>query len=200
VKETGTRTILQDVNVFSVDGETERSVDENGQSRNLNTVALLLKPTQAEAVMLAQELGRLYLTVRRPDDDIDTQVADGETVGGLLGYASESANETKHPADGSGDYTQWLNGAATIKQPVPQALVPVSTPVEQKPKWEMEILSPDGSRMFRWSDENELPVEGSLGSQAPSTALSPPEPEPEALAAQAGAAETNLEAEALAEE
>jgi pilus assembly protein CpaB len=176
VKETGARTILQDVTVFSVDGATERAVDADGQSRNLNTVTLLLKPRQAEAVMLAQELGRLFLTVRRPDDDIDTEVADGETVGGLLGYSAESANEKKNPGNRNGNVANWLNNAAAQQS---TSLTPVSTPVQQAPKWEMEILGPNGTRKFHWTDEDELPVEGDFGATVPTStvpraALAPP--------------------------
>ncbi|MBP89671.1 MAG: Flp pilus assembly protein CpaB [Planctomycetaceae bacterium] len=178
VRETGARTILQDVNVFSVDGATERAVDADGQARSLNTVALLLKPRQVEAVMLASELGRLFLTVRRPDDDIDTEVGGGETVGGLLGYASESANEKKHPGGGDGDFSNWLNKVADTK-PEPQTLTAVSTPAEQKPKWEMEILGPNGSRKFHWTAENELPVEGEFGATpAPKPFIGAPAPTP----------------------
>ena len=35
IPETGTRTILRDVNVFAVDAETERNVDSNGVARSL---------------------------------------------------------------------------------------------------------------------------------------------------------------------
>jgi len=197
VKETGARTILQDVNVFSVDGATERSVDADGQSLSLNTVALLLKPRQAEAVTLASELGRLFLTVRRPDDDIDTDVAGGETVGGLLGYTAESANDKKNPA-GNSAYPDWLDKAA-IKQPAAQVLTPVSTPVVQKPKWEMEILGPTGSRKFHWTNEDELPVEGDFEAAAAApistSTVSPTAPEPAAGLAQTLATERAKETE-----
>ena len=109
VPETGTRTILKDVNVFSVDGATERSVDEDGRARTLNTVSLLLKPRQAESAMLASELGRLFLTLRRPDDDLEDTDQEGETVRSLLGNGGESAND--RVADQDGGFADWLNGS-----------------------------------------------------------------------------------------
>lgn len=77
IPETGTRTLLRDVNIFSVDGTTNRSIDEDGQARNLRTVSLLVTPKQAESVMLGKELGTLFLSLRRPDDPTE-HISDGE--------------------------------------------------------------------------------------------------------------------------
>ena len=91
VPETGTRTILKDVNgPLSRTINTEH-VDEDGRARSLSTVSLLLKPRQAESVMLASELGRLFLTLRRPDDDVEDAEEDGQTVSNLLGNSAENA-------------------------------------------------------------------------------------------------------------
>jgi len=159
VPETGTRTILRDVNVFSVDGATERSVDETGNARNVNTVLLLLRPKQAEAVTLASELGRLFLTLRRPDDDVE-DLSDGETVQSLLGSSGENANENN--PDNGGGFTDWLHRAVTKVEPVPtQALAP--QPAPEAPKWKMVILGSNGSQEYHWMDENELPIEGAFG-------------------------------------
>lgn len=163
VQETGTRTILRDVNVFAVDGATERAVDEEGRARTLNTVMLLLKPQQAEGVMLAHELGRLFLTLRRPDDDAEDS-SDGETVKSLLGYSGENANENKQPEDSG--FAGWLNTAVNTAQQQVQDITAAATPIE-KPKWEMEILGPSGSTNFHWLDEDELPVQGRFGETPP---------------------------------
>jgi pilus assembly protein CpaB len=159
VPETGTRTILRDVNVFSVDGTTERDVDEKGQARALSTVSLLLKPQQAEAVMLASELGRLSLTLRRPDDETEA-ATEGLTISSLLGNASESANEKKN----GGGLTGWLNGLTSQATPPPATTVPLpDTTTPEKPKWEMIILGPTNYQNFYWTDEKELPKEGVFG-------------------------------------
>lgn len=161
VPETGTRTILKDVNVFSVDGATERSVDENGQARALSTVSLLLKPRQAESAMLASELGRLFLTLRRPDDDVDDTNEDGETVKSLLGQEGESANDKL--LGQNSDFTNWLNNAGGPQPAATEPVAEIMTPVDNTPKWKMVILGSTGSREFRWSDENELPTEQGTG-------------------------------------
>lgn len=179
VPETGTRTILKDVNVFSVDGATERAVDEDGSARALSTVSLLLKPRQAESVMLASELGRLFLTLRRPDDDLEDTDEEGETVRSLLGNDGESANDRLIGQDPG--YQDWLNGNTA---PAQEAAPVVEPPVEEGPKWQMIILGSAGSRKFLWNDEKELPTEagaaengnGSVPTSTPisSAGLQPP--------------------------
>ncbi|MDA1054047.1 MAG: Flp pilus assembly protein CpaB [Planctomycetota bacterium] len=154
VPETGTRTILKDVNVFSVDGATERTVDDDGHARTLSTVSLLLKPRQAESAMLASELGRLFLTLRRPDDDVEDTDEEGETVRSLLGNDGESAND--RIVGQTGGLPDWLNGVA---DPQPTPVEDVAAPVDTGPKWTMVILGSSGSSKFLWNDLKELPIQ-----------------------------------------
>jgi pilus assembly protein CpaB len=160
VPETGARTILRDVNVFSVDGATERSVDEDGRARTLSTVSLLLKPRQAESAMLASELGRMFLTLRRPDDDVEDTNEDGETVKSLLGQEGETANDRM--IGENGQFSDWLSrataGQSQVTEQVEQ-IEEVTDPVDTAPKWKMVILGSTGTREFLWSDEKELPTE-----------------------------------------
>ncbi len=157
VPETGTRTILKDVNVFSVDGATERSVDEDGRARALSTVSLLLKPRQAESAMLASELGRMFLTLRRPDDDVEDTDEEGETVKSLLGNDGETANDR---IIGQHDqFSDWLSNATVPQPPAAEQVETIDEPVDTTPKWKMVILGTTGTREFLWSDENELPSE-----------------------------------------
>ncbi len=152
IPETATRTLLRDVNVFGVDGTTDRSVDADGETRNLRTVSLLVTPKQAETVMLGKELGTLFLSLRRPDESSE-YISDGETVSSLLGQVSENANEKKNKrVDENADFAQWLN------QQDAGSAVPVSAAADE-PVWKMIVLSPNGSREFQWSDENTLPRE-----------------------------------------
>ena len=147
VPETGTRTILRDVNVFGVDGETERKVDEDGQVRNIRTVSLLVRPEQAERVLLASQLGQLYLSLRRPDDTSDAS-SEGITVNELLGSDGESANEKKDKSDGdNAGPLDWIGQTS----PQPRNSEP--------PAWKMMIMTPDGSRLYHWQDPDALPEE-----------------------------------------
>ena len=168
IAETGTRTLLRDINVFGVDGATDRSVDDDGRTRNLKTVSLLVTPKQAETVMLGKELGTLFISLRHPDEATE-YVSDGETVQSMLGQTSESANEEQNQGSGNSDFTSWLN---TQNDTTPSQ--PVASPAEG-PKWNMIVLSATGSREFEWTDENKLPTEvfADQAVAAPSAAVAP---------------------------
>ncbi len=167
VPETGTRTILRDVNVFSVDGETERKVDEDGQARNVRTVSLLVRPEQAEKVLLASELGQLYLSLRRPDDATDTS-GEGVTVNELLGDGSESANEKKKETGDGQDagFLEWLSDRG-------QQSAPASGGID--PAWRMTIMTQEGAREYEWQDPDQLPTEVTNGPVASPAMVEPVE-------------------------
>jgi pilus assembly protein CpaB len=159
VPETGTKTILRDVNVFAVDAETERRMDADGQARDVRTVSLLVQPDQAESVMLASELGMLYLSLRRPDDDSEDD-SEGVTIKQLLGDEPESANDKKPQVatqDGGPGFVQWLSSSAMAA--AAQSMTGNLVPAAPEPVWTMKIMTPDGHREYQWSDANELPDE-----------------------------------------
>ena len=156
IPETGTRTILTDVNIFSVDGATERSTDADGQQVNVRSVSLLVKPDQAEAVMLASELGRLSLSLRRPDDTSD-EASSGETIQSLLGAGPGNPND-RRPNSESGGFVDWLS-TQSAEPTAPQQPTIQAVPAGLEPEWTMQILTPSGHREFRWDDAEQLPVE-----------------------------------------
>jgi pilus assembly protein CpaB len=99
IPTTATKTILQDVTVFAVDAETERSVDPAGDARSVRTVSLLVQPEQAETILLAGQLGELSLALRRPNDHLEGP-SDGQTVQMLAGIeeTEEIVNPIEEPA------------------------------------------------------------------------------------------------------
>jgi pilus assembly protein CpaB len=160
ISETGTRTILRDVNVFAVQGETERQVDKQGTARDVRTVSLLVTPKQAESVTLAKEVGVLSLTLRRPGDSTE-DIGDGENLASLLGNAGEDANENKNkkkqPQNGNSGLTDWLaNNATKVQEPMPPA--PVLEP-KPEPKFVMTIRTPNGDRKFHFKELDSTPEE-----------------------------------------
>ena len=150
---TGTRTLLRNINVFGVDGTTERSIDDEGKARNIKTVSLLVTPKQAETVMLGKELGTLFISLRRPDEDTE-YISDGETVQSLLGQTSETAKEDEN--NKGNDFSNWLANQNTTTPSQPAAVV-------AEPVWKMIVLSDTGSREFAWTDESKLPTEATAG-------------------------------------
>jgi len=163
VPVTGTKTILRDVNVFAVDAATERNVDSNGVAYSLRTVSLLVKPDQAETITLATGLGELFMTLRRPDDDLEAD-SQGMTVQMLFGNEQPSGMASfDSPAAGAEPpgFVQWLaQSAAQAATPPAAAAQTVAAAVPEKPPvWTMRILTQDGYREFRWNDVNDLPDE-----------------------------------------
>jgi len=95
ILNTSTRTILQDVKVFAVndqygldgDGDDEKAI-------SAKTISLLVKPAQAETVMLATQLGQIQLTMRGGGDDEQVTVA-GASPQELLGMTSETDRDAE---------------------------------------------------------------------------------------------------------
>jgi pilus assembly protein CpaB len=150
ISVTGTRTLLRNINVFSVDATTDRSIDDNGRKRTLKTVLLLVTPKQAETVMLGKELGTLFISLRHPDEEGE-YISDGETVATMLGQSSETANEQAKQEDEGPGLTNWLNAQDATSQP--------QLASAREAIWKMRVLSGTGFREFEWTDENKLPTE-----------------------------------------
>jgi pilus assembly protein CpaB len=158
VAKTKAHTILKDVRVFAINSETERSTDEKGEQIVAKTVSVLVKPNQVESVMLAAELGKLRLSLRRPNDTVPQDTEEGTDIDTLLGDGNRREETSKaNPIDLVHRYTEPV-------APVAEAPVAVGEP---KPQWRMTILSPGGSQQFEWNDVKELPQSPASGSTAP---------------------------------
>ena len=153
--------------------QTERNVDSNGVAYSLRTVSLLVKPGQAETITLATGLGELYMTLRRPDDDLEAE-SEGMTIQELFGNeppTSVLAQSTSPNGAGTNSgqerqgFVQWLaqSTAQLAAASAPAAAVESAPPAEkaaaQPPAWTMQILTQDGCREFRWNSMNGLPDE-----------------------------------------
>jgi hypothetical protein len=111
--------------------------------------------------MLAAELGKLRLSLRRPNDAKENESDDGTDIETLLGDTQRREEESKAtPADPRGGIFSLLNKGPIV------AVAPVApeAPVEQKPQWKMTILSPTGSQQYEWTDVKELPQTGAASS------------------------------------
>jgi pilus assembly protein CpaB len=173
IKRTTTRTILKSVKVFAVNTQIHREQDENGEPVRAKNVSLLVKPDQVQKVMLAAELGKIRLSLRRSDEESsedpnDTTVADlfGDegNGGGSAGGSVVQANTGPSPAgnsvaSGITDFLQGMKAAASN---------PADTTNEG---WEMTILTAAGqARVFRWEDKSKLPTEVRMeGDTTPAT-------------------------------
>jgi len=170
VPRTGTRTILRNIRVFAVNKNTERISDGEGKSVKAKTVSLLVKPSQVETLMLAKEMGKLQLSLRRPEDEIGDKNLGGTNVAKLLGGSSANDSEPKNAGGNkgaAGTFLQWLqtDGKKDGKQPketrtTTTAGVNPTNPLDvaaSDVKFKMIVHGPGGATEYRWRDESQLP-------------------------------------------
>lgn len=143
VAESRTKTILQDIKVFAVDDTFK--VDPKGNVEDSirgKVIQLLVTPEQAETIVLAQQLGKVQLTMRPPGGD-DILTTPGKTVAELLGRVgigdrSQENAEAKASSGGLGGLKSFLDGMKAGKTPAP-TLEPPTAVADNV--WNMRILS-----------------------------------------------------------
>jgi pilus assembly protein CpaB len=86
-KQPVTKTIVSDVQVLTSGTRLEQEKErQDGKPVPSTAVTLLLSPADAEKVALAQEKGRLHLSLRNPMDVLPTETT-GAKMAGLMGNA-----------------------------------------------------------------------------------------------------------------
>ena len=142
IRQTVMKTILENVRVFAVNSTLDRIQDDNGKTIKARTVTLEVEPSQVELVTLADAIGRIRLSCRRPDDETE-RTTPGAVPFQLLGETTEvEANE-------SPKLPEWLDNLAQT-EPEPEPIQIVSRGNSAF----MDILDPNGVR--RW----EFPADG----------------------------------------
>ncbi len=178
VKLPTAKTVLENVRIFAVNDSIEREVTD-GQTLNVRTVSVLVKPKQVELLSLASELGKLRLSLRNPHAKTSNVALGMTDSNALLGRASESASETPPqrsngdvgPGSGSKSFDQFVreNGGASAAV----AAVPTRTPLHV-----MTMHTPGGVVKYTWYDDNELPEVVDMGQGAAPMAAAVPQPLP----------------------
>jgi pilus assembly protein CpaB len=178
VAKTGAYTILENVRVFAVNDKVNREISEDGQTLTAKTVSLLVKPDQVEKLLVASSVGRLELSLRRPDDETDEENADDDmtALSELLRHGAESGVEPA-PAKPQPSRPAAQNFAEFLRQGGAPAADPAPDVVETNLPT-MLVMSPDGVKQFRWKDPNQLPEEVQETLTGPSTPIGPALPIP----------------------
>lgn len=170
---TGTRTILRDVRIFAVNSKTEREVDEQGQVTSAQTVSLLVTPKQVELLTLASQLGQLRLSLRRPNDELESEDG-GTTVESFLDSGAYAAAPTTEPPSSAGGLLDMLRNvqvpAAAPTAATAPALATEPSPATTEPspvRFSMMVHSPRGMTRYDWQDEGQLPSAMPVGLDLP---------------------------------
>jgi len=173
IPETGAFTILKNVRVFAVNTNTERATDAKGEVANFKTVSLLVKPDHARELAVAAQMGKIMLTLRRPDQQDDPDGEEATPLNEILSGRSKVASEAAPvaPPAPPPSFTSFVQDAVGGGAPAASVAVPV---------WKMELLSPADRKIYEWSDLKQLPVEtvvsGQGGPAAGGANPSPPTP------------------------
>jgi len=161
IPETGAFTILKNVRVFAVNTNTERASDSRGETANFRTVSLLVKPEHARELAVAVSMGKIMLTLRRPDEKDEAAGEEVTPINEILSGRSKLASEpaaapSSAPHTGSGFMGFVQNALSTEPSAVPAG--------DAAPLWKMELMSPSDRKVFEWrTDKNQLPIEASIG-------------------------------------
>lgn len=144
------KTILRDIRVFAVNSETSRAQELGEEGRiDAKTVSLLVKPKQVQLLVLAEQLGKLELSLRHPDETLE-DLDETTTVDDLLGETSGSGDGSSNKPSGS-----WLDLLKPKSQPSNQG--EAADPDSLDKPFEMVVMGPDNAVKWKWNDEGELP-------------------------------------------
>ena len=137
ITETTTKTVLSGIRVYAVDGQTSRDDKEEKTTKNgQKTVSLVMHPSDAEAWTWAKELGKVSLSLGRPDP-------------------SGSVEAGPNPA--GVEFLQWLESLRAAKMEKPET---IAEPTVTAPNVEhrMVKVGPNGQTViYTWEKGNPVP-------------------------------------------
>jgi pilus assembly protein CpaB len=135
-----TKTFLQDVRVFAVNDVLDRDPSSGNAKVAAQTISLLVKPEQVELVTLAEEMGKVRLSMRSPNDD-DKSETDGAVMSELLGdHSSESQRSEESTGSKDGAANPLVSLLNNLKGTPPVADAGTALVVNEKPAFKMTII------------------------------------------------------------
>ena len=172
IPKTGAFTILRNVRVFAINTNTERATDAKGEVANFRTVSVLVKPEHSRELIVASQMGKIMLTLRRPDEK-DELIGEDLTpleeilTGGAKVASEQVAAPTPPAGSGFGNFLQGLTGGGQTSEQ------------HSEPQFRMQILTPSERKIYEWQDLNGMPTE-TIVAAAPSGASGSSSPTPKA--------------------
>ncbi len=169
IPDTGVFTILKNVRVFAINTNTERTeaAGGKGESTNFRTISLLVKTDQSRDLALAAQVGKILLTLRRPDQDDDELGEEITPLSVLLGGNAKLASDPVAPGSTHPSYDPGPSFSSVGPAVVPQVAAT------------MEIRTPNDVERYDWIDRTQAPVRSvplSSGPVGPPPALQQPAP------------------------
>ncbi len=151
-----TRTVMRNVQVFGIDGNTKRDSDNNNNGGRGSVFQLLVKESQLEALTLANSMAELRMNLRPFGEDSRELTDNGESFLSWINEGDEPKTKPVKKVD-----------VAAVDNAV-HNLFPGNVQLAPPPpaKHKMVIITPAGMRTYQWNEDTELPKEV-LDSNAP---------------------------------
>jgi pilus assembly protein CpaB len=146
IRQTGAFPILKNVRVFSKGAQTERTVDNKNQQVRSQTISLLVKPDQGLEIALADEMGKIRLALRNPNDDPADDKDVAVPLSELLSGKSTDGDKKEKTSE------------AFAKEPVP-VIAPPATELAKGPVFSMLVQGPNEFKSYQWAEGESLPTE-----------------------------------------
>lgn len=169
IPETGAFTILKNVRVFAINTNTERATDAKGEAANFKTISLLVKPEHARELVIAASMGKIMLTLRRPDETDELTGEEVTPLAEILSGRTKIASDPVAPAPPANGFLPFVQGAVAGTN---NGSSPGASPTSE-PVWKMELLTPAERKVYEWSDLKHLPVETAVGATGGISATPP---------------------------
>lgn len=146
-----TRIILQNVRVFAVEQEVQRTAEGEEAKTIPKTVSLLVTPEQAQKINLSQNLGELSLIPRNPNDETASAVVE-VTIDDILGKRSERNTREEE---------QNREVAQQPKSSILDTVVGMmNQAAKQRPPFEMTIVQAEEVSKMRFDPRTGQPLDG----------------------------------------
>lgn len=156
VSETLARTIVENVEIAAVgpriSAADSRDEGEKSNQRSVRAVTLLVKPEVVPKILLAEQRGKLKLSLRG-DDRHETDEADRPLVSDL---ELTGQLEPDQPAEGQVSLISQIRGLLTPAAPEPQAAPPPPPPLPPPPdeSWEVVVFRGNDKDAIKFKNRN----------------------------------------------
>lgn len=163
-----TKIFLQNIRVYAVDQTTDKSTDGEEARNVAKTVSLIVTPSQANRINLAENMGEISLIPRNPDDD--AMVEDSEQgTDELFGRSTSGDREREQFVPEIGNSEGALSGFRSLmQQALASASAAAAKPAEKKSNFQMTIIYPNEVSRVQFSADGEpMDVQNSAGSNMP---------------------------------
>jgi hypothetical protein len=114
-------------------------------------------------------MGKIMLTLRRPDESDEAAGEEATPLAEILSGRAKLASEPVHPAGppaGGSGFLTLVKGAVAAAAAAPASDSNTAAPPAAEPVWVMDIMSPAERKRYEWTDRNQLPTETVVGSPA----------------------------------